>query len=149
LKNIRQARAEDAARIAEIEVFNYRMNFYPIFKSDWFYFEELQVPRVMDKYLKDIALLNRTYVYDDGVVKGFVRVNNTEVEKLFVEPVFQGKSIGAQLLEYAVAEKNADCLWALEKNVRAISFYERHGFHLNGEKELEEGTDEYLVLMRK
>ena len=149
MKNIRQARAEDAARIAEIEVFNYRMNFYPIFKSDWFYFEELQVPRVMDKYLKDIALLNRTYVYDDGVVKGFVRVNNTEVEKLFVEPVFHGKSIGAQLLEYAVAEKNADCLWALEKNVRAISFYERQGFHLNGERKLEEGTDEYLVLMRK
>lgn len=32
MKNIRKAEADDLARIAEIELFNYRMNFYPIFR---------------------------------------------------------------------------------------------------------------------
>ena len=42
---------------------------------------------------------------------------------------------------------DADHLWALEKNTRAIAFYHRHGFMENGEKELEEGTTEYIIKM--
>lgn len=34
-KNIRKASEKDLCRIAEIEVFNYRMNFYPIFGNDF------------------------------------------------------------------------------------------------------------------
>ena len=34
---IRRARTDDLNRIAEIEVFNYRLQFYPIFRSDEFY----------------------------------------------------------------------------------------------------------------
>ena len=57
--------------------------------------------------------------------------------------------IGSRLLEYAMKEHGADHLWALEKNVKAIRFYERHGFSVTGEKKLEDGTSEYLVLLRK
>lgn len=66
-----------------------------------------------------------------------------------MEPVLQNGSIGSQLLEYAVNEHNADHLWALQKNEKAIRFYERHGFYATGEKKLEEGTTEYLILMKK
>jgi len=52
-------------------------------------------------------------------------------------------------LEYAVKEQHADHLWALEKNVKAIRFYERNGFVATGEKKLEEGTTEYLILLRR
>ena len=34
MNNIRQATPEDIARVAEIEIFNYRLNFYPIFLCD-------------------------------------------------------------------------------------------------------------------
>ncbi len=146
MTNIRQAKTEDLARIAEIEIFNYRLHFYPIFQSDWFYFEELQVPKYIEKY-KD--LLDSMWVYDDGVVKGFIQVESGEVRKLFVEPILQGHSIGAALLTYAIAEKDVKFLWALEKNVKAIAFYERHGFHLTNEKKLEEDTTEYLVRLER
>ena len=146
---IRQARPEDAARLAEIEVFNYRLNFYPIFRSDEFYFEELTVPAIMENYQKNPELVQRTYVYDDGVVKGFLRINGTQVEKLFVEPVLQGQTIGAELLEYAIREWSVNHLWALEKNTKAIAFYERHGFQVTGEKMLEEDTTEYLIRLVK
>lgn len=143
---IRPACPKDLNRIAEIEVFNYRLQFYPIFRSDEFYFGELQVPAVAQRYADS---LDRIRVYDDGVVKGFVLAQDGEVRKLFVEPVLQGGGIGAELLEYAVEHMGTHTLWALEKNTRAIRFYQRHGFHLTGEKRLENGTSENLVRMRK
>lgn len=147
-RNIRKATPADAFRIAEIEVFNYRLNFYPIFKNDEFYFSELQVPKEAEK-LSDREILQKTYVYDDGVVKGFIIIDGSEVWKLFVEPVLQGQSIGAELLEYAKEVHGVKALWALEKNTRAIRFYEKYGFAVTDEKIFEEGTTEYLVRMKR
>ena len=148
-EHIRQATSSDANRIAEIEVFNYRLNFYPLFQNDKFYFSELQVNKEAEKLLSDVDILQNTYVYDDGVVKGFILIDDNEVWKLFVEPVLQGRSIGGDLLEYAKEKYNAESLWVLEKNTRAISFYEKHGFHITEEKIFEDSTTEYLVRMRR
>ena len=144
--NIRHAKMEDLARIAEIEIFNYRLNFYPIFKNDWFYFDELQVTKQMETYKTS---MDSIWVYDDGVVKGFIQAENNEIKKLFVEPVLQGHSIGAELLEYVIAEQDVKFLWALEKNTRAIAFYERYGFRVTDEKKLEDDTIEYLVRLER
>ena len=100
----------------------------------------------MQKHEADI---DSVYVYDDGVVKGFIKIEGTYIARLFVEPVLQNASIGSQLLEYAIKEHHADYLWALEKNEKAIRFYERHGFIRTGEKKPEEGTVEYLILLRR
>lgn len=144
--NIRPAVPADLARIAEIEVFNYRMNFYPIFRSDEFYFNEMTVLNLMQAradFIPDML------VYDDGVVKAFLHIGGDEVRRLYVEPVLQGQGIGAALLDYAIREKHVTRLWALEKNTRAITFYARHGFHPNGERKLEEGTEEYLIRLER
>ena len=146
MKYIRQARYDDVERIAELLVFNYRLNFYPIFRDDSFYFEELTVAKQMDNFVNE---LDSIWVYDDGVVKGFIQIENTEVKKLFVEPVLQGNSIGAELLEYAIAERNVNFLWALEKNTKAIAFYKRHGFDITNDKKYEEDSAEFLVRMER
>ena len=88
-------------------------------------------------------------VYDDGAVKGMIQIENQEIKKLFVEPVLQGNGIGSKLLTYAIEKHNANTLWALEKNVRAIRFYERHGFQITTDKKLEEDTTEYLVRLER
>ena len=143
---IRQAKINDLVRIAEIFVFNYRLNFYPIFQEDTFYFEELTVFNMVESFAKE---LDSIWVYDDGVVKGFIQIEKREVKRLFVEPVLQGKAIGTELLEYGIAEKDANHLWALEKNIKAIAFYKRHGFDTTNEKKYEEDTTEFLVRMEK
>ena len=143
---IRQATVDDLVRIAEIFVFNYRLNFYPIFQEDTFYFEELTVSNLIESFVKE---LDSIWVYDDGVVKGFIQIQKQEVKRLFVEPVLQGKAIGTELLEYGIAEKDANHLWALEKNIKAIAFYKRHGFNMTNEKKYEEDTTEFLVRMEK
>ena len=143
---IRQAGEGDAQRIAEILVFNYRLNFYPIFKNDVFYFGEMQTAALAKEFAQDMGGL---WVYDDGVVKGFMQIEGCEIKRLFVEPVLQGGGIGAALLAYAVRELGACTLWALEKNARAIAFYGRHGFRLTGDRKPEEDTEEYLVRLER
>ena len=146
---IRQATSADVFRLAEIEVFNYRLFFYPIFRTDRYFFPELSVPVLIEEYRREPERIARTLVYDDGVVKGFIKIEGTYIARLYVEPVLQNASIGSRLLEYAVREHHADHLWVLEKNEPAIRFYERHGFRATGEKKQESGTAEYLVLFRK
>ena len=145
MENIRKALSKDLERISEIEIFNYRLNFYPVFKDDGFYFSELSVSKKAKEYE---AEAEKFFVYDDGAIKGFIMVDGKEIRKLFVEPVLQGNSIGKKLLWFAVSEMKADFLWALEKNKRAIAFYQRNGFSLSDERKPEEDTDEYLVKMK-
>lgn len=148
MKHIRRAGETDAVRMAEIEVFNYRLNFYPLFRNDAYYFDELRVDHKTKEYLNASAAMD-AYVYDDGVVKGFIQLDGREIRKLFVEPMLQGGGIGGALLEYALRERNANTLWALEKNERAIAFYQRYGFCITGERKPEEDTEEYLIRLER
>lgn len=142
---IRPALAADASRIAEIIITNYRVNFYPFFRNDLFYFGELNVLDMASEYAEGTEALSNTFVYDDGVVKGIIRISGDEIEKLYVEPQFQSQGIGAKLLDFAVSDKKASWLWVLEYNTRGITFYQRYGFRLTGEKIIE---DEWVPLLR-
>ncbi len=134
MKYIRKAEKSDISRIAEMIVFNYRMNFYKFFKNDPFYFGELNV---LDTAGEISGELKNYFVYDDGVVKGFIKVNDDELEKLHVEAEFQSKGIGAELLRYAVDVMGITWLWVLEYNERGAAFYKRNGFEFTGEKMIE------------
>lgn len=147
--NIRKATEKDLSRIAEIYVFNNRMNYWPIFKDDGFSFGELQVVTMVDNYFIKDEILKNILVYDDGLIKGFIQMNGTEICKIYVDTFFQGEGIGKELIEYAIKEYDANNLWALEKNERAISFYKKHGFNLTDEKKFEEDTIEYLVRLTR
>lgn len=147
--NIRKAKTNDLSRIAEIYIFNNRMNYFPIFKDEKFSFDELQVVSLIDSYFKKEKILNNIYVFDSGIIKGFIQMNTTEICKLYVDTFFQSQGIGDKLITYAIKELHADHLWALEKNIRAISFYQKHGFHLTNEKIFEEETTEYLVKLKR
>ena len=146
--SIRPANPGDLSRIAEIVVFNNRLNFFPIFGDPGYSFGEMQVLPLAESWGSEPDFFSTTYVYEDdvhGIVLGFIRVHGDELVKLYVEPCYQSKGIGAQLLTYAAENCKCSHLWALEKNTRALDFYRRHGFLPTGEKIFEEGTTEYLV----
>ena len=92
--NIRKATEKDLSRIAEIYVFNNRMNYWPIFKDDEFSFGELQVVTMVDNYFRKDEILKNILVYDDGLIKGFIQMNGTEICKIYVDTFFQGEGIG-------------------------------------------------------
>lgn len=147
--SIRKACEHDLSRIAEIFVLNNRIHYFPIFQDEEFSFGKLQVISVADTYFKRPGILSQIYVYDDGLIRGFLQMDGTEICKLYVDPFFQSRGIGGSLIEYGIRAFGANHLWALEKNTRAISFYRKHGFMLTGEKEFEEGTTEYLVQLKR
>ena len=89
------------------------------------------------------------WVYDDGIVKGLIHIKNAEIVELYVDYFFQNQGIGGKLIEFAKREFGDTYLWAIEKNVEAIKFYEAHGFHLTDTKKYEEGTTEYIVMMER
>ena len=142
--NIRKASAGDISRIAEILVFVKRINFRPIFQNDAFSFGELQVLSVAREYSAP-GMLDSIWVYDDGIVKGLIRIEGAEIKTLYVDSFFQSQGIGAALIEFAKSAFHVKYLWAIEKNTRAIEFYKRHGFHVTDDRKFEEGTTEYLV----
>ena len=147
---IRKAAKEDLSRIAEIFVFNNRINYFPIFKQENYSFGELQVVSMIDHYFGKEEIMNTLFVADDnGIIKGFMQIQETEIVKLYVDPCFQSGGIGNKLLQYAIRYLHADFLWALEKNTRARAFYNRHGFIENGEKQFEEDTTEYLLKLTR
>lgn len=143
MSKIRKASANDISRIAEMIVVNYRINFFPFFHNESFYFSELNVLNVAADFNESV--LQNTYVYDDTAVKGMMLVSGDELVKLYVEPQFQSCGIGAKLLDYAIKKLKVSWLWVLEYNERGISFYKRNGFELTGERIIE---DECVPLLK-
>ena len=98
---IRKATEEDLSRIAEIFVFNNRINYFPIFKQEEYSFGELQVVSMIDHYFGKGEVLENLYVADEcGIVKGFMEIHGTEIRKLYVDPCFQSGGIGKKLMQF-------------------------------------------------
>ena len=145
---IRKAEPKDISRIAEILVLTKRMKYRSIFNNDEYSFNGLQVVKVADEF-KDPELLDKVWVYDDGIVKGMIHLEGKEIAELYVDYFFWKEGIGSKLIEFAKEKFDVKSVWTLEKNEDAIRFYEAHGFKLNGKRQLEEGTPEYIVMLER
>ena len=142
---IRKAVKTDLSRIAEIFVFNNRLNYLPIFKDPDYSFSKLQVVSVINDFFSKPEILDNIYVYDDGIIKGFMLITDQEIRKFYVDTFFQNDGIGHEMMKDAIEQLAANHLWALEKNQRAIAFYQSCGFQENGKRKLEEPTTEYSI----
>ena len=148
-KNIRKANVDDAPRIAEILVFSKRKNYRRIFNDDTGSFVCLQVYPLAKEYIENPELLNDVFVYDDEFVKGVIAIDGPLIKELYVEPFFEGRGIGGQLIEFAKARFDCCQLWVLDKNERAKSFYKQHGFHETKETQLVPEVPSSNILERK
>lgn len=111
---IRKAEKKDISRIAEILVFDKRIKYRPIFKDDAYCFGKLQILAVSEQYGASDAL-ESILVYDDGIVKGLIRIEKSEIVELYVDYFFQNQGIGSSLIEFAKNNYPITFLWTLEK----------------------------------
>ena len=146
---IRHATIADASRIAEILIFTKRMNYRKIFQNDKVSFGEMQVYPLAKKYIDNPDELDGIWVYDDEFVKGVMHHDGKQIVELYVDSFFENQGIGSKLIKYAIEQLDCDSLWVLERNVKAIRFYQRHGFVITEEKQYEEGTTERIVKMQR
>ncbi|RDY59890.1 GNAT family N-acetyltransferase [Flagellimonas nanhaiensis] len=99
------------------------------------------------------------FVFDKEELVGYFKLNlgaaqteinddsSVELERIYVVPGNQGKSIGHQMLQKVLAlakELNKACVWlgVWEHNPGAIRFYQRQGFKKFGEHPYFIGEDE-------
>lgn len=80
--------------------------------------------------------------------------NALEIERIYILREFQGKNFGQQLYEKAIRvarQINADYIWlgVWEKNLKAISFYEKNGFIEFDKHIFKLGNDEQTDIMMK
>jgi len=92
---IRNAEPKDLSRIAEILVFTKRIKYRSIFHNDEYSFNELQVVKVADEF-KVPELLYKVWIYDDGIVKGMIHLEEKEISELYVDYFFWKEGIGSK-----------------------------------------------------
>lgn len=107
------------------------------------------------------------FLYFNGVLAGYLKLNEApaqtefqdndalEIERIYIAREFQGCGLGRFLINKAVETARARrkryvWLGVWEKNKKAISFYQKHGFYKIGAHSFFVGSDEQTDdLMRK
>ena len=99
------------------------------------------------EFVKEMLPQAEVYVYeDDKMIQGFIGVNDEYIEGIFVSDEMQSRGIGKMLLDYIKDKKDRLQLKVYQKNVRAMSFYQREGFTIQSE-EMDEFTREKEYVM--
>ena len=81
--------------------------------------------------VKEMLPQAEVYVYEnDCQIEGFIGLNDEYIEGIFVSNEMQSHGIGKALLNYAKNKRNKLFLNVYQKNLRAISFYQREGFEI-------------------
>ena len=80
---------------------------------------------------------------------GFMGAQAGRLEMLFLAPEAQGRGLGGQLLEEAIARYGVEELTVNEQNPDAVGFYEHLGFRTYKRTELDEEGRPYPLLYMK
>ena len=99
------------------------------------------------EFVKEMLPQAEVYVYeDDKMIQGCIGVSDEYIEGIFVSDEMQSCGIGKMLLDYIKDKKDKLQLKVYQKNVRAMSFYQREGFTIQSE-EMDEFTGEKEYVM--
>ena len=119
-----------------------------------------------EKLKNELTNINSEFYFAeiDGKVVGYFKVNFNEaqtelkmnnameIERIYVLKDFQGMKVGKMLFDKAIENARnmgLDLVWlgVWEKNIRAISFYEKNGFTVFNKHIFRLGNEEQIDLM--
>ena len=150
---IREARVEDAARIAEIEVNSSRYAYKNIVSDDCL-FKDLSVENRISVYEYWISQKRfELYVNEDpdiGIIKGMMGIgmcededkdNAFELHFIYVDPDYVRAGTGTEMLKFFEQKgREKGCseyvIWVLEENGMGRNFYEKHNYHSDGKDKI-------------
>ena len=145
---IRKLELNDIPRVAEIQIYAWRIYDKGVL-SDEYLFKDMLVVKRMEYFEKFVKKNNsEMYVFDDGIVKAFLTVgrckdedkaDSLQIRSIYVDPFFQRNGIGSLLIEHfenIARQRNFTevCLWVMEHNQKARTFYEKFDYAPDGKK---------------
>lgn len=101
-------------------------------------------------YVKSVLPNSEIYVYiNNNEIAGFIGLNHSYIEGVFVKSGNQHQGIGATLLNKAKEKTNELTLLVYKKNIQAINFYRKNEFKIIKESiESETRETEYTMMWR-
>ncbi|MDR2754587.1 MAG: GNAT family N-acetyltransferase [Planctomycetaceae bacterium] len=94
----------------------------------------------------DFETLTVFCLINESNVIGFIGLDKTKIEMLFLDPDHIGKGLGKQLIEFALLNFNADSVDVNEQNVHAVEFYKKLGFETFERTEKDNSGKRYPLL---
>lgn len=74
-------------------------------------------------------------VDNDDLPVGFMLLDGSHMEALFIDPAYHGQGVGRQLVEHGLRLSPALTTDVNEQNPQALGFYQRLGFQPSGRSE--------------
>jgi len=104
-------------------------------------------PQLLNAYLPNLKVVVARD--EDGVIHGFLGVDENRIEMLFVDDASRGEGVGKMLLQYAIAEFSVNEVDVNEQNPQGVAFYRHMGFEQVGRSERDgQGNPFPLLHMR-
>lgn len=162
---IRQASQNDLCRLAEIHIDGWRYAYKGI-ATDYELFVERQVIHSI-KMFESILINNPETISlfedDNKIIKGFALHSKNrgnfgesiyEITALYIQPEFINQGIGTQLVKNIIENVNKNIfseiiVWTLEKNLKAIQFYQKCTFQIDTNKKFDESWKEWEIRLTK
>jgi ribosomal protein S18 acetylase RimI-like enzyme len=146
---IRRARPEDAAAIADVHVRTWQTAYEHVFGAERL--ATVEPGQRLQQWERTLGndVMHVWVAEDDDRVVGFVSVGPSrpgdaegKLYAIYVLPEAWGGGAGARLMQEAVRHLRAaypeSFLWVLDDNPRARRFYEREGWRLDGATQTEQ-----------
>ena len=104
-------------------------------------------PLLLNAYLPNLTVVVARD--ENGVIHGFLGVEENRIEMLFVDDASRGKGVGKMLLQYAIAKFGVNEVDVNEQNPQGVAFYRHMGFEQVGRSALDgQGNPFPLLHMR-
>jgi len=81
-----------------------------------------------------------------GKILGFIGVNDTKVEMLFILDEVRGQGFGKELLQYAIENLNVTEVDVNEQNPLAVGFYKHLGFKVKARSAVDDMGKPFPIL---
>ena len=106
-------------------------------KIFYYYKEQLSV------YFQYVALFG---FEQEGILIGFMRIAEGNLEMLFITNNYWGTGIGEKLVTYAINHLQVTKVDVNEQNIQAVGFYKHIGFNTYKRSDLDGEGKEYPIL---
>jgi len=141
MPRIRDALPADHGRLLEIWLSSVRTTHHFLTEADI----QSLLPEV-----RDVALPNLEEIWvlcdDDDVAVGFIGLDGSSLEALFIDPSYFRRSGGRLLIEHARLLKGALVVSVNEQNPEALKFYSALGFEVSGRSPVDGGGRPFPLL---